>query len=145
MSNRDLSKGRELALKFLYRKADINLEDIDDELSVFLESYQAEDEEHPENILSEHSLFYGKKIITGVLSSLESINELISKNIGDWKIEKLDRMDYCLLLVGVFELKNVDTAPQIIINECINLAKAYSAEGSYRFINGVLDGINSAK
>ena len=145
MSNHDLSKGRELALKFLYRKADINLEDIDDELTVFLESYQAEDEEHPENILSEHSLFYGKKLIIGVLSNLENLNELISKNIGDWKIEKLDRMDYCLLLVGVFELKHIDTAPQIIINECINLAKAYSAEGSYRFINGVLDGINSAK
>ena len=143
--NDDRSKGRELALKFLYNKNSIEEESIDNELSLFLESYQAEDEEHPNNKLNDHSIFFGKKLISGVIANKVQWNEIISQNIGDWKIEKLERMDHCLLLIGVYELKSEDTAPQIIINECINLAKSYGSEQSYRFINGVLDGINSSK
>jgi N utilization substance protein B len=143
MSNNDRTRGRELALKFLYNKAKITPDNIDDELIVFLESYQVEDDEHPENALNDHAIFFGKKIITHLLSDQEKWDELVSNHIGDWKIEKLDRMDYCILLIGAYELSAKETPPQVIINECINLAKSYSAAQSYRFINGVLDGINS--
>lgn len=144
MSNKDLEQGREFALKFIYQNSQANLDNLDNDLSEFLESYQAEDNEHPDNILSEHSLFFGKKLILGVLKNKEHLEKTIQNNIGKWDLNNLERIDRCLLLVGCYELTFEKTAKEVIINEGVNLAKKYGTEQSYRFINGVLDGINKS-
>ena len=57
-------------------------------------------------------------------------------------IDQLDQVDKAILRIACYELlfnKKLDY--KIAINEAIELAKAYAAEDSHKFVNGVLDKI----
>ena len=44
-----------------------------------------------------------------------------------------------MLRIGLYELKNEsDVPPKVVINEAVELAKAFGSENSSKFINGVL-------
>jgi len=48
-------------------------------------------------------------------------------------------MDRVMLRIGLYELKfTTDVPPKVVINEAVELAKAFGAENSSKFINGVL-------
>jgi N utilization substance protein B len=54
----------------------------------------------------------------------------------------LKRVDLAVLRIGAYSLIfQRDIPAQITIDEAIEIAKEYGSEDSYRFINGVLDGI----
>ena len=42
-------------------------------------------------------------------------------------------------------MRHTDTASTVIINEAIELAKAFSEKDAYKFINGILDEAAKAK
>ena len=50
-------------------------------------------------------------------------------------------MDRGILRLAVWELTNADTPPKVVIDEAIELSKAFSTEQSPAFINGVLDAV----
>lgn len=59
--------------------------------------------------------------------------------LANWR---LDRIGFCTRLIlhmGVWELKYLPTPVQVVINECVELAKCFLEDDAYRFINGVLD------
>jgi N utilization substance protein B len=44
------------------------------------------------------------------------------------------------LRIGVYELINrLETPYKVIINEGVNLAKFFGADGSHKYVNGILD------
>jgi len=48
-------------------------------------------------------------------------------------------MDRLMLDMGLYELRYTkDVPPKVVINEAVELAKAFGAENSSKFINGVL-------
>jgi len=48
-------------------------------------------------------------------------------------------MDRAILRIGLYELENEnDVPPKVVINEAVELAKAFGGENSSKFINGVL-------
>ena len=64
----------------------------------------------------------------------------IEENLKGWTLSKLDKVDHCVLITIASELLYTkDLAPQIIINEGINMAKKFGSKDSSSFINGVLD------
>jgi len=49
-------------------------------------------------------------------------------------------VEHAILWVALAELRGcADIPPKVVINEAIELAKEFGAEGGYRYINGVLD------
>jgi hypothetical protein len=49
-------------------------------------------------------------------------------------------IEACVLLAGAFELSNYPQTPyRVIINESIELAKAYGGTDGHKYVNGVLD------
>ncbi len=53
---------------------------------------------------------------------------------------EVDPIEHAILLIGAAELRNrPELAAPIIINEAVELAKAFGAEGGHRYVNGVLD------
>jgi N utilization substance protein B len=67
---------------------------------------------------------------------------MIRRHLENWDISRLNRVDLAILRMSVYTLMyQSELAPSIVINEAIGIAKEFGTDDSYRFINGVLDGI----
>jgi len=58
----------------------------------------------------------------------------------EWPISQLPRIDRAVLRIGLYELLYcADTVPpKVVINEAVELAKAFGSDNSGKFVNGVL-------
>ena len=77
-----------------------------------------------------------------IIDKLEEIDNIISNNLKDWKLERLSKMDRQILRISAYEILHSDIPYKVSINEAVELSKKYSEKDeSYKFINGVLKGI----
>ncbi len=81
---------------------------------------------------------YTIEILTKVNDNKKEIDKLLRESIVDWQIERLPRIDVDILRIAVAEIMFIGIQEQVTINEAVELAKRYSGEDGYRFINGVL-------
>lgn len=74
-----------------------------------------------------------------IVPSLSLLDEKISHAAPEWPIEKIAKIDLAILRLAVYELTvEKKEPPKVIIDEAIELAKAYGNEHSQEFVNGVL-------
>lgn len=100
--------------------------------------------ERLESVEEEHRVF-ARLLIAGTLENIEAIDEAIKAQLQNWSFERLKRVDLAILRMGAYSLMYQKDIPiQITIDEAIEIAKEYGSEESYRFVNGVLDGIRKA-
>ena len=84
---------------------------------------------------------YFNELLFGVPKYVDSIDLLLSEFI-DRPVEKIDPVERAILRIGVYELEHRPDMPyRVILNEGINLAKCFGADGSHRYVNGILDKI----
>jgi transcription antitermination protein NusB len=81
---------------------------------------------------------YAKQIIMTVDEHRNEIDEEISTALVDWQVARLAQIDRDIIRIAVAEMKFLNLAGSMAINEAVELAKRYSEEDSHRFINGVL-------
>jgi len=75
-----------------------------------------------------------------VLENEQDYVQYIKEHLNpDWKYERLLAIDRAILLCAISEFAIDEAARSIIINEAVEIAKVYSNEDSYAFINGILD------
>ena len=68
--------------------------------------------------------------------------EFIKQHLNpEWKYERLLAIDKAILLCAISEYAIDEAARAVIINEAVEIAKVYSSEDSYAFINGILDSL----
>ena len=79
------------------------------------------------------------KVTQGVIADREVLDEAIKPLLINWRFERIGVCTKLILRLALWELFNTDTAPTIIINEAIELAKCFSETDSYKFVNGILD------
>ena len=85
---------------------------------------------------------YVNTTLTEIINKLEEIDNIISNNLKDWKLERLSKMDRQILRISAYEILYSDIPFKVSINEAVELSKKYSEKDeSYKFINGVLKGI----
>ena len=85
---------------------------------------------------------YVNNTLTEIIDKLEEIDNVISNNLKDWKLERLSKMDRQILRISAYEKLHSDIPYKVSINEAVELSKKYSEKDeSYKFINGVLKGI----
>ncbi len=88
---------------------------------------------------------YFTELFHGIPRDLDIIDQAMAEFV-DRPIEKIDPVERAVLRVSVYELLNKLNVPcRVIINEGINLARCFGAEGSHKFINGVLDKVAMQK
>ncbi|MGL5061318.1 MAG: transcription antitermination factor NusB [Microcoleus sp.] len=78
------------------------------------------------------------QILTKVSTNRAQIDELLKAALVDWQIERLPRIDRDIIRIAIAEMMFLGLAEQVAINEAVELAKRYSGDEGYRFINGVL-------
>ena len=85
---------------------------------------------------------YAKALFEGVNSKIEELDEIINAYSKGWKTNRLPKVNLAILRLAIYEIKYVDDVPaSVAINEAVELAKKYSGEGDYSFINGVLGSV----
>ena len=65
----------------------------------------------------------------------------VEKLAPQWPPRRQPGVDRNIMRLAVWELTNADTPPKVVIDEAIELAKAFSTEQSPAFVNGVLDAV----
>lgn len=82
---------------------------------------------------------YFSEVFHGVPQNLIAIDELLSQFV-DREVDAVDPVERAILRLATYELLHeTDTPYKVIINEAINLAKDFGADGSHRYVNGILD------
>lgn len=80
-----------------------------------------------------------QRLIEGVVKTAAALDKELQPVAPEWPIEQIARMDRLVLRIGLWELKHEsDVPPKVVINEAVELAKAFGGENSSKFINGVL-------
>ncbi|MDR2187654.1 MAG: transcription antitermination factor NusB [Azonexus sp.] len=85
-----------------------------------------------------------ENVLRGVINQPESLIARIAAHI-DRPFAELSPIEASLLMLGCFELQNCPETPyRVIINEAIELTKAFGGADGHKYVNGVLDKIAAA-
>ena len=84
-------------------------------------------------------------LFRGVMDNLSAIDEAVIKHLKDWDFERLGSVERATLRLGAYEIMNTELDSAVVINEAIEVSKAFGTEQSPKFINGVLDAIAKDK
>ena len=132
-SNRHL--GRMLALQTLYEY----------EFRVQLEDKWADSQEILKRNLERYKSSvddtgFIERLIAGVLEHQDQLDESLRPLAPEWPLEQISRIDRAVLRLGLYELlfSEEKTPYKVVINEAVELAKAFGSDNSGKFVNGVL-------
>ena len=80
-----------------------------------------------------------KELVKGIDANVAELDALIQPIAPEWPLDQIARMDRLVLRMGTYELKHNSTIPpKVVINEAVELAKAFGGDNSSKFVNGVL-------
>ncbi|MDI1231894.1 MAG: transcription antitermination factor NusB [Methylobacter sp.] len=128
------TNARKAAVQALYQwqMAGQNLSEIERQ---FLEEERLKDAQKSYFI----ELFYG------VPKNLIVIDQVLSEFV-DRPVDMIDPVERAILRIGVYELLHrLDMPYRVVLNEGINLAKFFGADGSHKYVNGILDKVAQQK
>ncbi len=92
------------------------------------------------------TLEFSRKIIRGTIQFLGDIDTAIASQLEHWGMDRLSYVDRAILRFSTYSLFYQEDVPDtVVINEAIDIAKIFGNDDSYRFVNGVLDGIRKTK
>lgn len=81
-----------------------------------------------------------KRLFRKALLNHKENEELISKFIKNWDVERVAFMDIVVMSIAISEMIEFNDIPvKVSLDEYIEIAKFYSTEKSNVFINGILD------
>ena len=124
---------RQLLLQVLYQHQ-MNQDDLETLLnqSLKIKEFSRIDQDYYQILLSE------------VLENQSQIEEIITKHL-DRPIDQIDPIEKAIMWIAVSEiLFHSDVPVSVVINEAVELAKLFGAEGSFQYINAVIDAFQQA-
>lgn len=129
--NRKLSREKTMELLFGMTLSKDTVEEV---VETFVENYEGN--------IKEIDLTYVKRALIGVENNKEAIDEAISSNLQNWKINRISKVNLTILRLAAYEILFDENVPRnVAINEALEISRRYSDEKSVSFINGVLDKI----
>jgi N utilization substance protein B len=83
---------------------------------------------------------YADAAVHGIAASRDRVDAEIVKASANWRLERMTRVDRNILRLGAWELMERPDVPRaVILDEAVELAKAYGTDESGAFVNGVLN------
>ena len=88
---------------------------------------------------TEEEVRFASTLLEKSISGHDQFEQLINTHLKGWDAERIAYMDRIILEVALAEITTFeDIALTVSLNEYIELAKEYSGDKSYMFINGIL-------
>ena len=82
---------------------------------------------------------YFLELLYKIPSEVEQLDETYRKYMTHTE-DRLDPIECNILRIATYEfIHHLEIPYKVVINEAVNLAKAYGADESHKFVNGVLD------
>ncbi len=130
------SMARETVFKIIYKSLFLNGDLSFDELLEEDDITSDKDKDFAEDFK------FIDEIISLYKTNSEQINELINKNLKGYTPERVYKIDRAILATAITELLFYKSTPlKVVVNEAVEMAKKYSTEKSYSFVNGMLKAI----
>jgi N utilization substance protein B len=131
-SNRHL--GRIIALQTLYEQ---DFRHSAEDVSFDLEAVLSRNMARYEATVDDKAFI--EQLVRGVSEHEQELDAILQPIAPEWPIAQIARMDRIILRMGLYELNYEEDVPsKVVINEAVELAKAFGNENSSKFINGVL-------
>jgi N utilization substance protein B len=128
--------GREAALQMLFQ-IEASAASADDAIDLFWRSFAADAD--PEGRV------YADACVRGVVESGAALDQQIAAASQNWRVERMARVDRNVLRLGTWELVHQADIPRaVVLDEAVELAKAYGTDDSSAFVNGVLNKVADA-
>jgi len=80
-----------------------------------------------------------RTLAQGAIENRHDLDEQIKPYLKNWELERLGCCTRLILRLALWELLQPEVVSSIVINEAIELAKAFAEKDAYRFVNGILD------
>lgn len=129
--NRKLSREKTMELLF---GITCSKDTVAEAVEIFVDNYEGN--------IKDIDLTYVKKALIGIDNNKEAIDEAISSNLQNWKIDRISKVNLTILRLAVYEILFDENVPRnVAINEALEITRKYSDEKSVSFVNGVLDKI----
>ena len=85
---------------------------------------------------------FATRLADGVAAEVDRLDPIIVEAAEHWRLERMNVVDRLILRLATYEmLHEADTPAKVVINEALELARAFSGDDAVRFINGVLDAV----
>ena len=94
---------------------------------------------------TENEADYMNRMVSGVISKAEELDQQISAHLRSWSIERITKVDLAILRLAAYELMLGEVPAGVAINEAVELANQYSTDKAGSFINGVLGSLSRAE
>lgn len=103
-----------------------------------LETFFAEHEPDAESATRD----FAAALVLGVHEDQTDLDALIATHSANWRVKRLAVIDRIVLRLGAWELQHHPETPDaVVLDEAIELARAFGTDESPKFVNGVLDAI----
>ena len=81
-----------------------------------------------------------RDLVSEVTARQKALDAFIQPIAPEWPIDQIARVDRTILRMAVYELteRREHVPPKVVINEAVELAKAFGSDNSSKFVNGVL-------
>ncbi len=94
----------------------------------------------------QETIDFGRLLVKGTLENLEEIDRAIQERLEHWDFNRLSKVDLSILRMSIYAMWYQPEIPTTVtIDEAIVIAKKYGKEESYRFVNGILDGVRKGE
>lgn len=91
---------------------------------------------------NQESIDFGRLIARGTIENLSEVDRNITSQLEHWDFSRINKVDRAILRISVYSLLfQKDIPASVTIDEAVDISKDFGTDESYRFINGVLDGI----
>ena len=129
------SETRKVAFELIYSLEIQKVEEseLETQINVFLEGKGIQDEKVKE---------YIQDVIYGIEKNKNDILEQINKELSEkWELSRLSKISIAILKLAVYEILYKKLPYKVVINEAVELAKAYGDDNAPSFVNGILASI----
>ena len=128
-------RAREAALQMLYQ-SEVGRASAFEAIATYWPAHDAEGE------LTGALREFANNLVRGTLDRIKEIDAVLASHAQNWRVERMAVIDRLVLRLAIYELlADPDTPSRVVINEALELARAYSGEEAVRFVNGVLDAV----
>ncbi len=96
----------------------------------------------PEDDLPEPLRELANDLVRNTIERVSEIDAILGRHAQNWRVERMAVLDRLVLRLAVAEMiASPDTPARVVINEAIELARAYSGDEAVGFVNGILDAV----
>lgn len=102
-----------------------------------------DDDDFDEAEYADADILFFDDVVRGVAARRDEIDGVVAgKLAAGWSVTRLDKAMLQVLRAGTYELlARRDIPPAVVINEYVEVAKAFFDDGQAKFVNGILDAV----